>query len=557
MNSADEFERAFSQAKELHATGRLAEAERAYRQLQVPTERREEVLRALVELYVQAQRPGDAIKALKALADLAPDSLSYCSRLASALDAIGQTDTAIEQYRRLLERQPQLAAAHFNLALLLKKNKLFADAVTEYEAAISLGIDGMQQVYSNLGVLYADMRNVEMAAQMYARALEVDPGYVPAMFNLAGLLEESGKRPQAIDYYRQILDITPQHWEALARLAYAQRILPDDESVVASLQQAIAALRDDPSARETLHFALGKALDDLGRYDEAFAAYRIANDTGRLRNRTYDRGTTEQAIEKLMGLFDADWVREPAIDSAQSPIFICGMFRSGSTLTEQILAAHPEVTAGGELDFLPWLLARSFTPFPEGVRNASRMELEQLKTEYLSRVADLFPQAQQVTDKRPDNFVHLGIIRRLFPSAKIVYTKRDALDNCLSIYFQQLGGNLAYATDLANIAHYYRQHERLMSHWIASFGENVFTVDYDQLVATPEPVIRRLLEFLDLPWDDRCLLFQDASNQVRTASVWQVREKLHALSSGRWRNYESYLAEARPLLQADRTNPSH
>lgn len=556
MSAADDFDRAFGLAQKLHSVGRLAEAERAYRQLQIPEQRREVVLRSLVELYVQAQRPGDAINGLKALADLVPDSLSYCSRLASALDGLGHTDEAIEQYSRLLERQPQLAAAHFNLALLLKKNKRFAEAVAAYEASIRLGIDGVEQVYSNLGVLYGEMRNSEMAAQMYDRALDVDPRYVPALFNYAGLMEESGDRQRAVSLYRKILDIMPQHWESLSRLVHAKRILPGDESQLDLLRQAIGGVTKDPMASEALYFALGKALDDLGRYEEAFAAYSIANDIGRLRNLPYDRNMTEQAFDRLIQLFDADWIGQVKTESEDSPIFICGMFRSGSTLIEQILASHPELTAGGELDILPWLLARSFTPFPERVHNASRAELQKLGAAYMAKIAELFPQSRQITDKRPDNYAHLGVIHAVFPSARIVYTKRNALDNCLSIYFQQLGANLAYATDLENIAHYYGQHERLMNHWIASFGENIFTVDYDELVAAPEPVLRRLLEFLDLAWDDRCLAFQHTASQVRTASVWQVREKLHGMSSGRWRNYESFLVKARTMLQSDGANRS-
>jgi hypothetical protein len=128
----------------------------------------------------------------------------------------------------------------------------------------------------------------------------------------------------------------------------------------------------------------------------------------------------------------------------------------------------------------------------------------------------------------------------MFPGAKIVCTKRDARDNCLSIYFQQLGGNLSYATSLSTIAHYYQQHERLMEHWAGLLNDSIFTVDYDGLVRDPEPILRQLFAFLGVPWDERCLDFSNAGSPVKTASVWQVREKLNSLSSGRWRNYETY-----------------
>ena len=551
MNSSPDFEPAFERARKLHAEGQLAEAEQAYRRLATPGEHREFVLQALVDLYMQSQRPNDAIDTLVALTGEVPDSLYYYARLASLLDGLGQTDAAISTFERLLKRQPELAAAHFDLALLYKKNLRYADALTAYENAVRFEIEHVQEVYSNMGVLYSEMRKADKAREMYERALEVDPEYVPALFNLAGLFEETGERQTATELYQQILGINPRHWGSLARLAYAKKITSADDKLIASLKDAIEHATDEQLGREGLHFALGKVFDDLGQYEQAFAAYSAANELGKRRNPPYNRRGTEQAFDQLISLFDSDWMKQAESQSTAAPIFICGMFRSGSTLIEQILAAHPLITAGGELEFLPWLLARKLAPYPQRAKSASREELQRMGGEYLSRLQALFPEMENITDKRPDNFVHLGLIRAMFPSARIIYTKREPMDNCLSVYFQQLGGNLSYPTDLENAAHYYVQHERLMNHWRACFRENIFTVDYDELVRTPEPVLSPLLEFLGLDWDDRCTAFQQTDSQVKTASVWQVREELHALSSGRWRNYESFVRNIQALLTSD------
>jgi hypothetical protein len=152
-----------------------------------------------------------------------------------------------------------------------------------------------------------------------------------------------------------------------------------------------------------------------------------------------------------------------------------------------------------------------------------------------------------VTDKRPDNVLHLAVIRAMFPAAKIVHTRRELRDNCLSVWFQQLGASLSYATDLGDTAHYYRLQERLVARWHELLGENIFAVDYDELVRDPEPVLRALLEFLGLPWDEACLEFQRARSQVKTASLWQVRDPLHTRSSGRWRNYQQYIGDIAAL----------
>lgn len=457
-----------------------------------------------------------------------------------------QVEASITQYEQQLSTAPDDANARFNLALLYKMARRYADALSAYEAAIELQIDDVEEVYSNIGVLYSEMRQGDKAREMYEKALEIDADYVPALFNLAALFEETGERQPAIDLYRKILSIDPAHWDSLSRLAYAQRARSADDDIIGALRTALNTTKD-PLVREGLCFALGKTLDDARQYGDAFAAYKTANESARSRNQPYDRNGAEQAVSMMMEFFSEDWLRQAETTSDAKPMFICGMFRSGSTLTEQILAAHPLVEAGSELDILPWLLTRRLTPFPQRLAGISGSELGPVADEYLSRVQELFPGTANVTDKRPDNFLHLGLVRAMFPKARIVHTRRDLHDNCLSVYFQQLGGDLSYATDLGDIAHYYRQQERLMDHWKRLLGDNIVTVDYDELVRAPEPVLRGLLEFLQLPWDGACLEFEKARSLVKTASIWQVRESLHTRSSGRWQNYETFVDNVEAL----------
>ena len=435
--------------------------------------------------------------------------------------------------------------------ILYKRDKRYKEARAAYEKSIELGIDDPQEVYSNLGVLHSDLHDAERAAEMYRRALEIAPDYVPALFNLAGLFESAGDRDKAIELYRKILAIEPGNHESRARIVNATRITSSEDALLADVRDAIESAGDDRFGAEALYFALGKGLDELGRYDEAFSAYKAGNDLGKLRGPQYDRAATERAFDQLIDLFDTDWIRDSASRSEFTPIFICGLFRSGSTLTEQVLASHPDITPGGELDLLPWLLARRLAPYPQGARNATKDSIREVAEEYQAKAQELLPDRRFMTDKRPDNFLHLGLIKAMFPSAKIVYTRRHPLDNCLSLYFQPLGGALGYTTELGDIAHYYQQHERLISHWQSCLGDSMQTVDYDEFVRTPEPVVRRLLEFLDLDWDERCLDFTSAGNLVKTASVWQVRGEMHSRSSGRWRNYASQLGPIRDLFEPD------
>ncbi|HEX7060827.1 MAG TPA: sulfotransferase [Woeseiaceae bacterium] len=540
MASAQSFEQAFRRARELQARGSRVKAERLYRELLARGDQRELVLRGLVDFYMESRRADDAILHLVALTEEVPDSPYYYGRLAGLLDGLGRTEQAIGHYLRLLERQPDLADVHYNLALLYKKEKRWRDAIAAYERALALGIPRPHEVHSNLGVLYSAMRRPDEAADSYERALALEPDYVPALFNLGGLREESGDRERSRVLYERILELEPHHAGALARLVHASRIESGDDPLLTAIDRALAATQNDAAGQEELLFARGKALDDLGRYDEAFAAFASANALGKRRLPPYRPEAVEAAVGRIIDGCDRAWLERVQTDSPHSPIFICGMFRSGSTLIEQILAAHPAITAGGELEFFPWLTARRLGLWPDQALAAPREALQALGQAYTEHVRELFPDAGNVTDKRPDNFLYLGLIRAVFPAARIVCTQRDAADTCLSIWFQQLGG-LTYAADLAQIAHYHRQHERLMAHWRELCGDALYAVDYDSLVRDPEPVVRGLLEFLGLPWDERCLDFRDAERPVQTASVWQVREALHARSSGRWRHYAPHL----------------
>ena len=318
------------------------------------------------------------------------------------------------------------------------------------------------------------------------------------------------------------------------------------------MKQALARSGATSADKASLGFALGKTLDACGAYDQAFEAYAAANRNSRESAGPhavlYDRRRQELFVDQLIGTFARDRSTVAMSTSTARPIFICGMFRSGSTLTEQVLAGHSRVTAGGEIDFLPTLVRTELSPFPARMAQISPRQFEELAARYLAALSRLFPGAPHVTDKRPDNFLYVGLIKRLFPNARIIHTTRDALDNCLSIYFLHLDHSMGYALDLMDIAHYYRQYRRLMAHWKSQFGADILDFDYDAFVGNPRPAVEKLLAFCGLDWEEDCLSFERVSNAVKTASVWQVREPLYQRSSGRWRNYARHLDSVRTYL---------
>ena len=507
-------------------------------------------LEGQVASAMQDQRWDEALDALRQLIEAEPDRLNYTARFAHLLDGLGHTQHAIDVYRRFLDRNPDAATAHFNVAGLYKKLQLDELALAALDQAISLKIDRVEEVYLNKGVLYAETHRPEKARACYEKALSIAPDYVSALFNLAGLLEEDGKRERAVDIYNRILEIQPDYWEALSRLAYAQKIGADHAALIERLEKAVAETTSDSYAQQSLNFALGKARDDLEQYEQAAAAYNAANAAARLTTVPYDRGQTEAAFDQLIEIYDPEWIKATSTDSEAEPIFICGMYRSGSTLLEHRLAGHPDIVAGGELDVLPWMIGRNFAPYPQGVRAASTERLRDMAAYYESRVRSFFPGEQRITDKRPTNFMDLGLIKVLFPKAKIIHTTRHIADNSLSVFFQQMGPGFGYATDLGDTAHYYLQQERLKAHWQACFGDDLYTVRYEDMVADAETVLRGVIDYLGLDWDAGVLDTEGEGTRVRTASIWQVRQAMHQRSTARWRNYGTLISKVPELVAA-------
>lgn len=469
---------------------------------------------------------------------------------AEALRRAGRVNEAIAAHKQLLDREPDLPDSWYNLGWLQKQARQYEAALGSYAQALDRAVRDPEEVHLNRAVILSDhlARPGDAEAELEA-ALALNPDYVPALLNLGNLHEDRGNREAAEAAYRRALDAAPGDALALSRLAGvvdASSEAADD--LVAKIRGSLSSARS-PIDRADLGFALGRLLDLRGDYDEAFAAYEAANRASResfgARFTGYDRAAHEHFVDRLIAAF-----AEPALSAGEtkSPVFICGMFRSGSTLTEQILASHSRVTSGGELDLIPALVQR-IAGYPKAVADADEAAISSWRKFYLDGVAPFAREGALLTDKRPDNFLHIGFIKTLFPDAKIVHTRRNRLDNLLSLYFLHLNPQMAYALDLEDAAHWYSEYDRLMVHWKRLYPNDIFDVDYDELVRKPRPIIEGLLAFLELGWEDSLLDFHRRSGAVKTASVWQVREPLHARSSGRWRNYSAKMSK---LVRDDR-----
>ncbi len=329
--------------------------------------------------------------------------------------------------------------------------------------------------------------------------------------------------------FEAVLQQNPDYFDALAQLAYCKRVEDSKDPLLDRIRAALAIA--DANSRELLHYALAKSLEDSGSYSEAFAELRSANQLGRQRQGEYGAESFDALVDQVCSELSNSHSVEPVSD--QPLIFICGMFRSGSTLLEQMLTSHPDLTAGGESRFFQ---RRASVPGSLDLPGESLSELGQSYLEELARFSD---DVSVVTSKRPDNILHASLLLKMFPHARFLITERELKDNCLSVYAQPFADGQRFDTDMDDIAHQYRGISRLADTLVQNFPNQVLRVSYEELVENPEATLRTALDFLGLPWDDAVLRFHERNNPVRTASLWQVRQPLYQQSVGRWQRFAS------------------
>ena len=441
---------------------------------------------------------------------------------------------ALRAYKGFLASQPGSAIAAHNYAWYLGKDAQFEAAINMYQRALKLGIDAPEEVHLNIANIYMEqLRDHGQARIHLQKALAKNPGYAGAYFNLGNLEEQAGDRNAAALSFEQCLKIDPGNESALARLADTHRFVEEDDPLLAKLITAVKS-----GNNSDLQFALGKAYEQLGDFEVAWRHFSSGNTLDQRAFPPYRQDHTEIVFRQIMSQCNREWLSRFE-GSSHDPVFICGMFRTGSTLLEQVLAAHPSFTAGGESEFFPRLVAREFPAYPRGLDSMNSGKLRSWKKAHKEQSKKLLGKSTRLTDKRPDNFLYIGLIKAVLPSAKFIVTERDWRDVATSIFSTRLGAGQNYATSLKNIRHYIGLQTELVDHWQSVLGPDLERVRYEDLVSEPRDTVSDVLQGLGEAWGERCLNFHKLKNTVQTASVWQVREPFHTKSIGRWRNYKS------------------
>jgi tetratricopeptide (TPR) repeat protein len=463
---------------------------------------------------------------------------------------------AARSFMRTLALSPNHAAALNNLGALLQHLGSFAEATTLLQRAVRID-PCSAEAFNNLGLALLELERFEEAGASLDQALRLRPRFAAALTNRARICIECGEPLAAQKFLAAALEADPDYGEAhygMSRLLRATSGMP----WIGQLEGAYARRASLPvRSASALSFAMGKVREDLAEYTAAFEAYAEGN---RLcyAQRPFDEAADQRAHAGRTTFGAELYAGESATESAAAepapaqpvPVFVVGMPRSGTSLVEQVLASHPEVSGAGELALLAELTARVPLCAPAGAERAAWLaQLRALGREYVTRAARSASRGRFLVDKMPGNYLHLGLLPLMIPAAKIIHMQRDALDTCLSCYTTPFVRGHEYSFDLGMLARRYRRYERLMAHWAQVLPpKRVLTVRYEALVSDLEHEARRMLAYLGLQWDEACLNFHETRRAVRTASAAQVRRPLYVESVARWRRFERELGPLQAAL---------
>lgn len=569
--------------------GEFALAEQRYREVlqQAPTHT--DAIHFLGLLAHQTGHDDDALPLLERAIQLGPQSYLYRHNLACVYQALGRhaeaercsletlarkpdypdalfvlaraqaaqnhDQDALASYQRVLAMDPGHFDATLGLSEVLLRRVRRAEALTSLRRARALAAGNVARLLRAAAAFQSDEAYAE-ARGCFEEVLAISPDCGKAHVGMGVILANLGDMPGAEAHYREALRLKPDDVGAYYNLASQIHLKPAD-SLWSPLMSLVESAPSRPADEQILlHFAAGKVWDDAHEYDRAFPYFLEGNRLQRA-DTNYDESRQMTFYHQAIRWFDAKFLAahsQAGVDT-ESPVFIVGMSRSGTTLIEQILASHPSVHGAGEMQLLRQSIhvelgsSASDDELPQRVAQLDNAALRSIGTRYLEGTRELAPAAARIVDKLHGNMVLLGLIHVVFPQAHIIHCRRDPLDTCVSCFTRHFTTGHDFSYELGELGRFYHLYEELMQHWNHVLpAMRILEMHYEEVVNDFETQARRLIEFCGLEWNAACLHFYENRRPVRTASLTQVRQPIYASSVGRWKRYEKYLGPLRAAL---------
>ena len=439
-------------------------------------------------------------------------------------------DSVCQAYLKFIKKSKPNAIAEYNLGYYLSKSFQPKKAIYHYSKSVKLGIERKEDVYNNIANIYSEqLADNQRAKEFIGKSLSIKPSYSHAIFNLAALYEQEGDIEKAKENLLKCIKYDPNNQLVMSRLLDLEK---DNSKLLRIINHAKESVLSNQN--QDLEYSLGRSYEKLGDYQTAWSHYRKANHINQKNQPQYNASEIEQRLKRIINLNQN--FSDYSSDSKSTPIFITGMFRSGTTLLEQMLSCHSEISSSGERVFFPHIV-KSQSLFSEGYHGTwSVNDLKKYAEEYTKESIACFGKVDNLIDKRPDNFWYIGLIRKVFPQAKFIFMDRGWKDISISIYAHRFGIQHNYATSIENIKHQYDCYKILVDFWMNKSNDFI-SIKYEDLVLEPEKTMKKMYSFLSLEYNNDFINFYKRKANVKTLSVWQVREPLYTASIGRWRKF--------------------
>ena len=523
---------------EHYHAGRFNDAEKLTMHITQAFPKHQFAWKVLGAVLKQTGRVIDSLTAMQKSVQLSPQDAEAHYNLGITLLELGRLDDALASYTQATALKPDYAEAHSNLGVTLQELGRLDDALASYTQAIALKPDYAAAHY-NLGITLQELGRLDDALASYNQAIALKPDHAAAHSNLGNTLKELGRLEDALASYNQAIALKPDYAEAHRMLTSMKKFDAEDEQY-SKMQELY--LSEDISEEQRCHFNFGlaKACEDLGNFEQAYTHYSEGN-VLRKKLLNYNINQDIELFKQLKSSYPKIEKTSLELDKLSNnlmPIFIVGMPRSGTTLVEQIISSHSQVTGAGELKFAKQFGAAIAT----GITEVNNESLLDFRHNYLNKLQNVSNENLIMTDKMPQNFRYIGLLAAAFPEAKIIHVKRNPAAVCWANYkqyFAKKGLGYCYAID--DIISYHKLYENLMGFWTSTLSKRIYNLDYELLTVNQESETRQLIEYLGLDWDENCLSPENNTRSVATASNLQVRQKVYKGSSEQWKKYQPFL----------------
>lgn len=487
---------------------------------------------------------------LQKAAKLAPDVATTQFGLGYAREELGRTPDARRAYRRALALNPNYVNALNQMGHSMIHELNYASAREYAERILKAEPDSLRG-HALMAASLVGLSEAEAAQKHADKVLQAEPDKPDVLTLYGSILQSLGQMEEGERCFRQAIETDPKQAYAYYGLFRTRKVTSEDAPMIEQMEEGLTEPRLRRDCRRDLEFALGKAYSDLGDPQSAMRHYDAGNAVMRemkFGQAEFNQEHYKRSVDFAMRIMDRTFLEKYREEGSPDrlPVWILGMMRSGTTLAEQILSSHPDIVGAGEQRF--WMENREKALLPPGnVVDVGRMR--ELSASYIDLLRGFGPQASRVTDKLPANYMHMGIMHIAFPNAKFIHVRRHPVNTCLSIWTTLNSATIDWGNVKRNIVCAYREYLRIMQHWREVLPPGVMLeVNYEDLVADPNPWIRKMVAFCGVEWDDRCLRPEDNRRAVATPSDWQVRQPIYKTSVERWRPFEPYLGEFKELL---------